>query len=374
MKVSCYILNGTNQIAVKMKLKSFILMLFLISFVFTSCRKEESEFIDTPDDKTLISNSNIALLMQRTALNDGSKDNIVDKANCFDITFPYTVNANGMQLILNSEDDFTLVECIFDQSDSDTDQLNITYPITVVLADYSEVTIANATELNALANTCNGENVTDDDIECIDFEYPIPTSIFNPNTETLDVISLQSDSQLYDFIENIDPSDIITIDFPIMVDISDNSEVSINNLNELEISITNAINFCNEDDDYDFNDDDCNNCTPNTIETILTSCNDWTVNRLKRGDTDYDNIYDGYEFNFFTDGTVTVRLSIVTTYQGTWTANGSGNDLDIIINIPTLPLCNNTWRLQQIKNCSFVTEVNLTVGDADRLQYKNGCN
>jgi len=349
-------------------------MLFLISFVFTSCRKEESEFIDTPDDKTLISNSNIAFLMQRTALNDGSKDNIVDKANCFDITFPYTVNANGMQLILNSEDDFTLVECIFDQSDSDTDQLNITYPITVVLADYSEVTIANTTELNSLANTCNGENVTDDDIECIDFEYPIPASIFNPNTETLDVISLQSDSQLYDFIENIDPSDIITIDFPIMVKLSDNSEVSINNFNELEISITNAINFCNEDDDYDFNDDDCDNCTPNTIETILTSCNDWTVNRLKRDDTDYDNIYDGYEFNFFTDGTVTVRLSIVTTYQGTWTANGSGNDLDIIINIPTLPLCNNTWRLQQIKNCSFVTEVNLTVGDADRLQYKNDCN
>ncbi len=71
-----------------MKSKVIITLLFLVGLSVTSCRTEETEFIQAPDDETLAANSSIAVLMKRTASNDGSNDNIVDRANCFDIKFP----------------------------------------------------------------------------------------------------------------------------------------------------------------------------------------------------------------------------------------------------------------------------------------------
>jgi len=81
-----------------MKFRNIFLLLFLMGFIFTSCRKEETEFIQAPEDEILVGNSNIASLVERTTSNDGSKDNIIDRANCLDIVFPYNVNVNGEAL------------------------------------------------------------------------------------------------------------------------------------------------------------------------------------------------------------------------------------------------------------------------------------
>ena len=74
-------------------------------------------------------------------------------------------------------------------------------------------------------------------------------------------------------------------------------------------------------------DDDCEDCTTSNLQDILVNCTDWTVNRLKRNAMDYDNAYDGYYFNFFSDNTLSVYWGSTTVY-GTWTANGSGNTLE----------------------------------------------
>ena len=68
-----------------MKLKPLLILLAFISF-FSSCREEETEFIQTPEDEILESNTNIAILIERTTSNDGSLDNLVDRANCFNIS------------------------------------------------------------------------------------------------------------------------------------------------------------------------------------------------------------------------------------------------------------------------------------------------
>ena len=356
-----------------MTLRDSILLLFLTGLIFTSCRTEEIEFVQAPDDETLVANSSIALLIQRTTSNDGSKNNIIDKANCFDIVFPYTVSANGQEVTLNSSSNFATVECVFDQSDDDTDSLNMVFPISIRLPDFTEVVVSNNTELNNYTSACNGEDVADDDIECLDFQYPIIASVFNSISELLDTISLENDSQLYEFIEEIDTNDIITIAFPITVILSDNSEVTITSFNELEIVIANAENTCDEDDDYDYNEDDCNDCSISEIEDLLTSCADWTVNTLRRdSNTNYDNIYYNYAFNFTSDGTMSVFWNTTTVF-GTWTTSGSGNNIEVIIDIPALPLCNNNWVLREVKNCTNETEIDFRVG-VDRLQYAKNCN
>jgi len=356
-----------------MKIQAYFSLLFITTLLFSSCRKEETEFIQAPEDERLAANSNIALLMQRTVSNDGSKNNIVDKANCFDIAFPYVVNANSEQLTLNSKADFTSLECVFDASDDDIDTLTINFPITIVLANFTEVVVNNSTELSSHNNTCNGENVPDDDIECLDFQYPIEASTFNVNNELFETINIESDSQLYGFVSNINSNDIVTMAFPIMVTLADGSEIIINNFNELESTIQNAINICDEDDDYDYNDDDCDDCTPNEIKNLLTGCADWAVNTLRRNDnTNYDDLYYNYAFNFSNDGTMSVFWNTTTVF-GTWTANGTGNNIEIIIDVPSLPLCNNNWVLQEIKNCTDETEIDLRIG-VDRIQYIKNCN
>lgn len=359
------------KILVIMKLKTFLIFL-VISFIFSSCRKEEREFIQTPEDEVLEANSNIAALMQRTALNDGSVDNIVDRANCFNIAFPYTVNVNGVDIDVNSAEDYAVIECVFDQTE-DNSTLNISFPITIVLADYSEVTINSLSEFDAYTNSCNDENEYDDDIECIDFIFPIEASIFNPNNELLETITIENDNQLFEFINDLDEDNITTIDFPITVILANDTEVSINNFVALEDTIEDAIDTCDEDDDYDYSDDDCDDCTPSQLEDLLLGCSDWEVDKLERNGNDYDNAYNGYVFNFFNDGTMSVYWNSIIEY-GTWTTSGTGNNLEVLINVPALPLCNNNWILHEIENCSVETKIDLRVGDEDRLRYENNCN
>jgi hypothetical protein len=355
-----------------MRLQTSVFIL-AIALLFTACRKEETELIQTPEEEVLNANSNMASLITRTTSNDGSEDNIVDRANCFDIIFPYTVTVNLEQVVVNSQDDLALIECVFDASDSDTDTLTIDFPITILLDDFSQISINSISEFNNYVSSCSGEHEVDMDIECIDFEYPIVASRFNASNELLETITLEDDAQLYGFIGTISENDITTMDFPLEVTLYDATQISVNNFVELESVITNAIEACDEDDDYDYSDDDCEDCTTSDLQDILVNCTDWTVNRLKRFATDYDNNYDGYYFNFFSDNTLSVFWGSTTVY-GTWTANGSGNTLEVVIDVPALPLCNNNWVLQEIKNCSDKTEINLVVGDDDRLQYENGCN
>lgn len=365
-------INSTQQNSLHMRFK--ITLFFLaITLLFTACRKEETEFINTPEEETLSANSVLASLMRRTAINDGSQDNIVDRANCLEVAFPYTVLANGQDILVNSEADLALIECVFDASDADDDTLMIQFPLTIVLDDYTTISIDSISELNSYINACSGEHEIDDDIECIDFQYPIVASRFNASNELLETITLQNDAQLFDFINQLTANDITTMDFPLEVTLYDATTMSANNFVELESMLTAAIDACDEDDDYDYNDDDCNDCTMADMQAVLVGCTNWTVNRLKRSATDYDNIYDGYYFNFFDDNTLSVFWGSTTVY-GTWTASGMGNSLELVIDVPALPLCNNNWILQAIKNCDNVTEINLMVGDDDRLQYENTCN
>ncbi len=354
--------------------KYIVSIVLLFALVLnSSCRKEEIEFEQAPPEDTLSPSSEVADLMQRTAMNDGSNDNIIDYANCFNIQLPVTVIANGNQIIVNSGSDYDIVEAVFDEDEDDYDSIEIVFPITIILNDFSQVVINSYSELNNYSNNCNGENEIDDDIECLDFQYPITASVYNTNNEIIASISLTNDEQMYNFIDDIDENDLVSIDFPITVIISDGTSLSINSLNELLNTIQNYSDDCDEDDDYDYNDDDCNGCSPLQLTNILTDCSDWVVDKLERNDTDYDDVYEGYVFNFFTNGSVSVSWNTTTVY-GTWAATGTGNNITVDINIPSLPYCNLNWGLHEIDQNSGETKIDLRVGDDDRMRYESNCN
>ena len=352
--------------------KNLFIFSVAISTLLTSCRKEETELIEAPEDEVLVANSKIANLILKIVSNDGSNDNIIDKSNCFNINFPVAVTANNQEINVNSKNDYKIIEYIFDEEDDDTDVITITFPIIISLKDHSTVTINNNAELLSYSNNCNGENEQDDDIECLDFKYPITASIFNTENELIDVITVSSDNSLYKLIDNLSITDFVTINFPITVILLDETELTANNLVELETIIEAYNNDCDEDDDYDYNDDDCDDCHPDELTTILTTCTDWAVDKLERDNTNLNNVYDGYTFNFFTDGTLSVYWSGTTVY-GTWVASGTGNNITVTINVPGLPYCNNDWVLHEISKYSE-TKIDLRVGSDDRLRYDNNCN
>ncbi len=350
----------------------FIICLVCLSLSLSSCRKEETEFIDTPNEDIIEPQSTTADLMLRTSSNDGSNDNILDIANCFSIKLPVTVIANSINVELNTSNDLTLVESIFDEEYDDINTLDISFPITVIRPDFTEVLVNSEVELLSISQDCNGENEPDYDIECLDFTYPISASIFNTITEDLSNEALTNDKELYEFVKTIASEEIVSIDFPIEVKLFDNSTLEINSIPQLRATIENYRNSCDEDDDYDYDDDDCNHCTQVLVADILTSCQDWYVDKLKRESTDYNSAYEGYNFNFFEDGSLSVYWNTTTVY-GTWSMQGTENNIIVTIDVPALPLCNNSWELQEINNTVGLAKVDFVLTTSDRLRYRNTC-
>jgi len=345
-------------------------LLMIVSLLLFSCRTEDMEIVEPTIEDAFGVNSTIANLLKRTATNDGSHDNILDGASCFDIKLPITVIANGIEVVIEDEDDIDIVEDIFDEFSDDTDTLEIIFPITVILDDYTEVVINSQAELNALAIQCP-DDTDDDDIECIDIQYPITASIFNENNELIDTVVINSDEELFDFLDDIDEGTIVTFDFPFTVILWDGTTVEINNFVELQSVIESAIDQCDEDDNNDPNDDDCNDCTTQQLEDVLTGCDNWMVDKLERNDEDLEDVYVGYLFSFETNGTLTVNNGS-DSFSGTWESAGEGNGITVTINIPNLPDFNDAWNLHEIEQQTGESKVDLRLGD-DRLRFESDC-
>lgn len=355
-----------------MKLLKLFYLFVLIAAVTFSCRTEEMELIEAPTDETIQPNSSVANLMKRTASNDGSVDNIIDYANCFTVQLPVDVTVNGIQLTINDSNDYNTIENIFDELDDDDDTIVISYPITIILADFTEVTITNDAELMSFANNCNGENEQDDDIECLDFVYPISASVFNINNELIDTVYFNDDSDLYDFLDGIESSDIVSLNFPITVVLYDNSQIIVNSQTELESTINSFSDSCDEDDDYDYNDDDCDSCSTSDLDALFTDCMIWTVDKLERNDIDLEDNYQDYLFSFNTDGSIVVTQN-TNTFNGTWVASGISNNIEFNINIPGLNDFNATWFLHEIEEEPGEVKFDLRLGE-DRLRFESDCN
>ncbi len=350
----------------------FLSLILVASLVITSCRKEESVLIEGPQGQALLANSTVANLMQRTAMKDGSDDNIVDQANCFSLAFPFTVVVNGMELTVNSEEDLDTVEDILDEFDDDEDTIEIEFPITIVLSDFSEISINSLDEFEAYADECAGENEYDEDIECIDIAYPITVSVFDTNNELVDTITINSDQELYFFIEELDDDIIVNVQFPITLILSDGTEISVSNLDQLEDVIDEAEDDCDEDDDYDYNDDDCDNCTTEGLADFITGCDGWYVKDLERNDMDLTDQYVGYTFSFDAEGNVTAD-SGAETFTGTWESSGSGNNITVSINIPDLSDFNADWMLHELEQYEDEFEVDLRMANDDELEFRSNC-
>lgn len=353
-------------------LNTFYTFFFILLISITiSCRQEEFRSEGLSPDETLSANSNLANLLVRISYNDGSKDNIIDQASCISLVLPVTVNVNGTEVLVNTKDDFEVIENIFEQNDEDTDVLDIIFPVTILFPDFSEEVVFNAGELQDFVDTCSGENQNDEDIECIDLVYPITITMFNSNSEKITTKVIPNDKALFNFVSSLQNTDVVNINFPISLVLASGMELIATDFETLENHIESANGTCDEDDDNDFNDDDCNDCDTNQLAALFASCNEWLVDTMLRNNTDLNEIYNSFTFDFQADGTLMV-ISDSNTFNGTWSASGTNNLISLEIFVQGLDDFNGIWLLNRIAADSNRVLINLRMGN-DRLLFDNGC-
>ncbi|MCH2032967.1 MAG: hypothetical protein MK202_05530 [Tenacibaculum sp.] len=294
----------------------FLAISVFVLISFFSCQQEAIDISQPNDNQSFNTTSEVSKLMAKTATNDGSVDNIIDKANCLEVKLPVTVIVNDIEVTINSQLDFDLIEDIYDQFADDIDKLDIQFPITIISGDFTETTINSQAELEELIKSCVGENEPDDDIECIDFQYPISISIFNTSFDVIDTKTINNDQELYVFLENLDDATLASLNFPVTMVLADGSTVSVNNNEELITTINQAKDTCDEDDDYDYDDDDLD-CDVNSIKSNLKECF-WEI-RNDNGNTNLKvNFKDDFTF-------VVTNPNGVEEASGAWTVIKEGD-------------------------------------------------
>ncbi|MFS4456391.1 hypothetical protein [Maribacter sp. 2304DJ31-5] len=338
--------------------------LLLAALSFTSCQDEFEEINTGEEPQAIMANSSTAQLVKKTATRDGSFDNIVDGASCLDIKFPYTVEVNGLEITINKREDLKLIEEIFDALEDDENLLEILFPITITVGDFTEITVNGIGDLRELAAQCK-EGGEDDDIECIDFVYPMTLFTFDVNLEQTGSVTVESDKDLRMFFGGLDENDLVSFDFPITLELFDDTKITVDSNEELARAIENAKDACDEDDDNDYNDDDFD---PERFDAYLIQC-PWLVKEIKRNDVDQTDQYENYLFNFKEDGTVNVKDREGLNINGTWESRVDENGAALIMEFETLVDFTLEWRVYEIDD----RRIKLFNGEGNRVIMKQLC-
>ncbi|MAU16447.1 MAG: hypothetical protein CMH46_13020 [Muricauda sp.] len=339
-------------------------VLVVLVLGLSSCQEEYEEVGGGSEDQAITANSSTAVLIEKTSSNDGSYDNIVDRASCFSIQFPYTVNVNGVGVTINSKSDLEVIEEIFDELDDDDDILDIVFPIVITLSDYSEVNIENQEELEALARECL-EGGDDDDIECIDFVYPITLFTFDIQNQLTGEFQVESDKGMRRFFADLDDNQLISIEFPITLKKYDGTEIVVETNAELAAALETAKNDCDEDDDNDYNDDDF---TEEELDALLVAC-PFQIRQVIRDEIDNTEQYVEYLLTFSEDGTVYMSTFTLDQIMGTWSTSMTDQGVVLELNFENFSDFSGDWYVYELEE----GVIKLYKDEGNRVVLKKRC-
>ncbi len=351
--------------------KNGFLTIALICCAFLSCRTEDDLSIDPPAGSNIEADSQIASLMRNISLNDGSYDDILDSANCLEILLPVRVDLDGDTYIINEQGDYATIESVMEESNLDEDDALIAFPITVILPDFSTIEVNSDEALKDLADNCLGASEEDDDIECIDFDYPITASAFDLTNELIITITINSDVELYAFVENLSDFSAVTLNFPITVVVDDIVFQDVNNISELSESIIASNESCDEEDDSDAAET-CDDCTESELVSLLTGCESWEVFKLRVDGDNAEDDYEDFEWSFFNNGTILIDTDNGEV-SGTYTVTDNGSAVFFSLFIAEYPIFNKEWILYKLKDKdNNKPEVEFKL-NKDKLKFKGDC-
>jgi hypothetical protein len=220
--------------------------------------------------------------------------------------------------------------------------------------DYSQINAKkfklnkNSFKLEELIEDCI-EGGDDDDIECVDFVYPIDISIYDGTNQVTDVVTVHDDKEMHDLFESLEHEDLVSFVFPISLILLDGKEIEVTSNDELKEVLEEVGDDCDEDDDNDHDDDDIIVEDTELVEILLDG--DWIITHF----TDEDDVnetaaFEGYVFNFFEDGSASAVQGDLLV-EGSWEAFGDDGTLDLALDFGTeIPFdeLNEAWDVHEL--------------------------
>jgi hypothetical protein len=337
-----------------------LLFILALSFTFIQCQKEEAEIIDqTQSPDAIVVGSPLAGLLSRTSQYPTSNDNVLDNSSCFSVQLPVTVIVNGNTITVTSSSDYQLVQNAIDAFASDDDIVNFVYPITIQYQNFSTQVLTNSNQLDDVLDDC-GDDDGFDEIDCILINYPIVINVYNTSNQVTNTITVQSNTQLFAFIANLTPGTLAAIVYPISVTDSNGNNVVITSNAQLVTFIEDSIDDC---------DDNSGGPTPLTFNQIITS-GTWYVSYFNEDGVTQTSDYNGYNFTFLNNNTITVVKNSTTT-SGTWNYYlDSGNyKLNLTFTNSSLGNLDEDWRI--LEYTSTVIRLKHISGGNGGIDYLN---
>lgn len=207
-----------------MRTMSTFISFLLIIVSISSCQDDIN--IDTSNSDTNNSDSVFTSKVKRTSMFNGAFDDVLDNSPCFAIQYPITVLLNTIAVNFNSAADLNLIV--------PTDIIEISFPIVITNYDYTETTINDQQEFDVLISTC-AELVSNQGgpINCINFNYPL--NIFTvTNGQTQNIFEIESNEELYFFIDNLDNNTFYSFRFPLQITEPNSGNISVENNTALD--------------------------------------------------------------------------------------------------------------------------------------------
>lgn len=216
---------------------------------FTSCQSDENTEIGTNPNANS-STSTTASNYERAAMNDGSNDDFLDGNACTELLFPLTATVNNQQITLLSSLDFSTVLNIMGEFNDDSDSVTFSFPFKVRTSNYTEVTVNNQSELDALNQECeNAEAEGKAAISCVDINFPITMLTYDISLEQTGSVVLQSEQQLYSYMTGLESDELFAVNYPISATLSNGTEIQINSDAEFQNAISECMQYEDEKED-----------------------------------------------------------------------------------------------------------------------------
>ncbi|CAD5264268.1 MULTISPECIES: DUF4382 domain-containing protein [unclassified Imperialibacter] len=229
--------------------QSFLLISLVILAI--SCQ-EPSEDITGPDkEMAFTKGSALGQLLQKMSLKDGSDDNVIDNASCLTLVLPVKGSFRGKAFTVSKEADLAVLQDIYYLNPYQSDRFLLDFPLRVIKSDHTEVAVSSQEELDVLAALCVA-NGLDDDIECVDIEYPISMATYDLQNQIADIRTVADDASLFHLFNEFNDDDLLSIQFPIHVATSMEAQVIEGNT-ALQNAFDAAQDTCDEGDRVFYN-------------------------------------------------------------------------------------------------------------------------
>jgi hypothetical protein len=316
---------------------------------FTSCQSEVDE-VDGQNPNTNAANSTTTTNFKRTAMYDGSFDDFIDGASCSSIMLPAKATVNGIQVNLLTQLDYQQVITILGKYNNDQDSVTLQFPLKVKTSNYTEVTVNNQAEYNAIVNACttaqsSGQNA----ISAVKINFPMTVLTYNTSLQQTGSVAITSQQQLYAYMSNISSTELYSVKYPISVTLIDGTKTTVSSDAEFQSTINASLKTEATMAEAAQN--------AKKVEAALVN-GAFKVQTYLNAGVDTANNYKDFTIDFANDMSIKVLTALTTAATGTYAVT---SQTDVFVNLnftgnSSFTLLNNKWKVTSFSTTSITLQ------------------